>query len=300
MKQKFTNRKSGFTVVEITVVVTILALLTPVVIFGLGGFYQDFMNSIAKAVNDDDTRFASDRIASDLVAPTGFRAAFSLPAASAPNNGTWFYCGKSSTSIGCDNVLTNDYTKNRVLIAYTNAIDFPTRTSSYMPAFLNLGSGFNLASSTPATNAYIYFVAPDNNNPSKNNLYRRTIINIDANNDIDWSQLLFSCSISNPSGTGCITPSDTKNSCASTVVSSYPSVCGSSDAILLYGIESFWVDYYDSNNVPIANAYVADAVTAAGVATRIKNYTKTIKITITKKTSNQFDRSSTSLSIKIP
>lgn len=300
MKQKFANRKSGFTVVEITVVVTVLGLLTPVVIFGLGGFYQDFMNSIAKAVNDDDTRSATDRIARDLVAPTGFRASFSLPDASTPNNGTWYYCGKSTTTIACDNAPTNDYTKNRVLIAYTNAIDFPTRNSSYMPAFLNLGTAFNIASSTPATNAYIYFVAPDNNNPSKNNLYRRTIINIDANNDTDWSQTLFSCSVSNPNGTGCTTPSDTKNSCASTVVSSYPSVCGSRDATLLYGIESFWVDYYDSNNVLIANAYTSDAPTAAIVAANIKNYTKTVKITITKKTSNQFDRSSNALSIKIP
>ncbi len=307
----FFNRpknNSGFTIPEVIIAVAVVAILTPVVIFSLGDYYQDNVTSLASTTQDTDTRTVLSVIASDLRATTGFRASLGVASvtplgsnSNATGNSNWSYCGISTTSTTCDGVTTNNYSTNRVLIAYTYATDGPSDNDQRMPIFINSGGSFDLSTATPATVAYVYYVAPDSTNASQNNLYRRTIVDVDASTNafrnIAAATGLWSCSTSNPTYAGCVTPYQ-KTSCAASTKATYPSVCANTDAVLLYNIQSFWVDYYDATNQAIANYYTNNATNAATAATNIQNSAKSIQITVTKLGSGAGAKTSTS-SIRI-
>lgn len=295
--------KSGFTVVELIIVITVSGLLMSSVLFTLGNFYEDSLTSIATSTQEKDVKSALATISSDLKDAIGFRASFTIPTASpqpplgSSNNatagGNWSYCGTNTTSTTCDGVTditTANNSSKRVLIAYVDATDGPTTSTTFNPVFLNNGT-FSLPTATRATNAYIYFVAPDRGDSSINNLYRRTIINVDPTNNTDLSSnALYDCSVpigQNPSITNCssTTSLDSKSSCASTVVASNSAFCTSSDAILLRDVESFWIDYYYSNNQSIADDYTSNATTVATVVSNINNNAKSVRVTVTKKPS---------------
>lgn len=292
MRHLFNKHSNGFTIPELIVTITVLTLLTPAVIFGLGNFYQDNITSLAKTTQDTDTRSALNTISNDLRTTTGFRASLNVASVTplgsnnnATGNNNWSYCGIGTTSTTCDGVTTNNYATNRVLIAYTFATDGPVSNNQRMPVFINSGGSFNLATVTPATVAYIYYVAPDPSNASQNNLYRRTIVDVNQTTNvfrnISPATGLWPCSTSNPTNISCVTPYQ-KTTCASSTVSSYTSVCGASDAVLLYNIKSFWVDYYDVTNQPIANYYTNNSTNAATAATDIQNTAESIQVTMTK------------------
>lgn len=296
------HRTSGFTIVEILVVITVSALLASPVIFSLGGFYDDNLTSVTLSAQDTEVKNATTLISNDLKEATGFRASLTIPTATpqpplgsssnATTGGNWSYCGTTTTSTTCDGVTTNsNYSSNRVLIAYVDATDGPTTSTTYNPVFLNSGA-FNLSTATRATNAYIYFVAPDRTNSSINNLYRRTIVNVDPTNDTDlYGNALYDCSVpigqnpSTPTNCTSTTSIDTKNSCASTVVSTNASFCSSRDAVILRNVESFWIDYYYSSNQKISDVYTNNATTTATVVSNIKNSAQSAQVTITKKLS---------------
>lgn len=292
MLHLFNKHNHGFTIPELIIAITVLTLLTPAVIFGLGNYYQDNITSLAKTTQDTDTRSGLNTISNDLRATTGFRASLSVASVTplgsnnnATGNISWSYCGTSATSTTCDGTTTNNYATNRVLIAYMYATDGPIGNNQRMPVFINSGGSFDLSTVTPATFAYIYYVAPDTTNASQNNLYRRTIVDVNPTTNvfrnISPASGLWPCSTSNPTFTGCVTPYQ-KTTCASVSVRTYSSVCGASDAVLLYNVKSFWVDYYNATNQPIANYYTSNSTNAANAATDIQNNAESIQVTMTK------------------
>lgn len=291
---------TGFTVAELIIAISVFSLLTPVIIFTLGGFYDDMVTSLATTTQDTDTRSAASRIVADLNAATGFRASLNVASTNpigisisntAVGTNNWSYCGLNTSSVACDDVIVNDYSKKRVLIAYFYATDKSLSDASAMPVFVNNGTAFSLSTSTLATNAYIYFVAPDPTNAQKNNLYRRTITNVNATTDTKAATGLYS-------STGAAGSIYQKQTCTASVVATYPSVCGAGDAVLLYDVESFWVDYYDQSNAKITNYYTSNATNAAAAASSISTSAKSIKITVTKKSNNNYKRSISSVLVQ--
>lgn len=296
----------GYSVAELLVIIVAVGLLIPAVLFGTGGFYDSLLSSLSLSTNDTDTRSALSTIATDLRDVKEFSAslgvASTMPigvngAGAATGSNNWSYCGTASSSVTCDGVVANDYTKNRVLIAYNYATDGVPSSSATMSVFTNNGSAFNLSSTTPATNAYIYFVAPDLNNASQKNLYRRTIVNVDPTTDALASTGYWCYDSSKQIASSCTAPYQ-KTSCTSTMVASYPSVCKARDAVLLYNIESFWIDYYDASNQPIVNCYTNNATNAATAAANISSNATSIQMTITKKPLANSNRSVASLRLQ--
>lgn len=290
---------------EVLVALAITSMLIPVVIISLGNYFEDNISSLASTTQDTDTHSALGTIAKDLQSTLGFRTSLDIASVTplgstidATGNGAWSYCSTGSTSTTCDGITTNNYTTNRVLIAYTNATDGPTTESQRLPVFINDGSPtFNLFSAQIATNAYIYFVAKDSTNTSQYNLYRRIIVDVNPYTNVfrnvSTSSGLWPCSTSNPTYSSCSTPYQ-KTSCASTLYSTYTSQCKAKDAVLLYNIESFWVDYYDSTNQKIANYYTNVSATASTVDAAVQNIAKSVQLTITKKLSNYSKKTSVS------
>ena len=298
----------GFTIVELMIAITVLSLLTPIVVFNFGNYFQDNITSLATTTQDTDTQTALGAIATDLRVATGYRASLGVAGVTplgsdsgATGNVDWSYCGTAVTGTTCDGVTTNDYVTSRVLIAYNFLTDGPADRTTRMPIFINDGSSFSQATSTPATYAFVYFVAPDRANSSKNNLYRRTIVDVNTTTNVfrnvSASTGLWSCATSNPSPTVCATPYQ-KTSCASTMVTSHSSTCLVSDAVLLYDVKSFWVDYYDSSNNKIANYYSSNATNAAAAASDIQNLATSVVVTVSKQLPNMSKKAST-LSLKI-
>lgn len=303
--EKVSNSK-GFSVVESIVIVTVMAILTPIVIFSLGGFYDTLTTSLSVTTNDTDTRSAISAVATDLRSVTGFRATLNVASTTpigvsgsgtAVGSSNWSYCGLSVTTATCDDVTAINYSKDRVLIAYTYATNQVPTNVNAMPVFINDGSAFSLSTATPVTVAYIYFVAPDYKNPSQQNLYRRTIVNVSASTDTLISTNYWCYDITTLTASSCVSPYQ-KTSCSSTVYATYPAVCKAKDAVLAYNVESLWVDYYDSSSTPIPNAYTSNVTGATSFASYLKNNAVLAQITITKKPLANSKRSVSSLRIQ--
>lgn len=284
MKRSFHRKIAGITIVELIVVITVLSLLTPVVIFSLGNYYQDNLTTITSSTQDTDVRNAIATISNDLRDARGFSTSFSVSNTTAPlgstngatGTGNWSYCGTGTTSITCDGVTTDNGTTNRVLIAYNDLTDGPISSEATKLLYVDNGQAFNLDTAVPGTFAYIYFVAPDRTNTSQNNLYRRTIVQVDPAAPDTYKT----------ADSGLRATPYQKTTCASTVVATNSTVCKERDAVLLYNVKSFWIDYYDSANQKIADYYTNNATTATTVASNIKSSVDSVKVTITKQMSN--------------
>jgi prepilin-type N-terminal cleavage/methylation domain-containing protein len=216
--QALSNKNHGFTIVELVVVTTVLGLLIGVVLGTLGDFYNSNTSSLARTTQDTDTRGVLRSIENELGGSAGFTSSLSTgfvtPQGSDNNAAAWSYMGTNNT--------------RRVLIGLAYATDKDLKDDSRMVVLRRVGAVNNQSLDTPVVNAMIYFTAPDPTNSAKYNLYRRTIVN--------------------PGG-GTVYPTPfQKNTCSSTKVTLYLSVCKGSDAILLYDINSFSVDYYTSSN----------------------------------------------------
>lgn len=287
------RKNLGFTIVELIVAITVLTLLTPVVIFTLGNYYEDSLNNIASSTQDNDVRQALATITNDLQDTRGFSASFSFPAGTtaplgstsgATGTGNWSYCGTGTTSTTCDGVTTDNGTTNRVLITYNDLTDGAPNSQSSRPVYINDGQTYNLSTAVPGKVAYIYFVAPDRNNASQNNLYRRTIVQVDPSTTDTYKS----------ADSGLRATPFQKTSCASTVLSANSTVCKANDAVLLNNVKSFWIDYYDSSNQKIADYYTSNATTAATVASNIKSNAASVEVTITKQMSSLSKKTSQS------
>ena len=244
--QVSSTKSAGFTIVELIVSITISTILTGVVLFSLGNYYQRNISSVKNTTQDTDTRSILRSISNELLNSANFVSDLSVGATQplGSNNATaaWTYKGS-------DTVRPN----NRVLIANVYATDKPRDDATRMVAFTDTGSGCTPATSTPVKNALIYFVALDSRT-NLYNLYRRTITNITG-------------------GTLCGTIAQ-KQTCAAQMVATYPSVCQATDAVIMSNVSSFTVDYYTSSNdsVPLATQYTT------ATATDIMN-AKSVRIT---------------------
>lgn len=244
------NRASGFSVVEIITVITVMGLLAGVVFGTLGGFYQSNTISLGQSAQDTDTRSVLRKIEKDLSRSAGFitTLAVSSPLGSKNDATSWYYKGNDSA-----------HPNNRVLISRVYATDKSTDDETRMPIFVNTGTGCDPSTSPLAQNAYIYFIAEDLQTTGQYNLYRRTITGISG-------------------GTMCGTPFQ-KQSCSIDKAGGNPSVCKATDSILLYDVDSLDVQYYTSSNdsSPI-DSYSASP--PAGTDTLVEN-AKTVVLTVT-------------------
>lgn len=215
------HRQTGFTIVEIVVVISVLTLLMGLVMTTLYSFYQDNTTSLSQTVQSTDTRTVLRTIENDLVTSSGFLTTTSMaptsPTGADNIDSSWSYKG-------------NDTSKpnNRVLISQAYATDKP---SSDETRTLVMCTG-----DQPLINNLVYFAAKD---PSTNeyNLYRRTMTG---------------------TSTGCTPTPLQKQSCAPDKLAMSPP-CQAADAVLLRNIESFTVDYYATaeQHTPIIDQYGA-------------------------------------------
>ena len=155
------------------------------------------------------------------------------------------------------------------LMASVYATDKPT--SDPLRKLVNAGTSCDFTSSQPfIKNTYIYFVKA-----GTTTLYRRTMINTPN------------------AGTPCTSIAQTQ-SCASTVMAAYSSICKSTDAVLLKNVASFTIDYYASSdpNNPISPITTTNIGTAhfakisittrpASATSRVAPTTASIRIGIT-------------------
>lgn len=212
------RRSHGFTIVELIVIVTVLAILTPLVLTGLGNFYQANISSLRQSTQDTGARGVLRTVEKDLAYSPSFLASQTV---------TSPLLGPSSSASG-----PSTWTANRdTLIAYTYA----TATSSgvRVPVFYQ-PSGSDCDQPTSGMmlrNTIIYFVAVDPSNSSINNLYRRTIVG------------------TTPTGTPCPgTPAtlDQKTTCRPTVASGActRSAQVGSDTLVMRDVDRLTLEYY--------------------------------------------------------
>lgn len=249
---------------ELLLAITVLSILTPVVLLSLGDLYRSNISTLNRSAQNTDTVSVLRSIQNELQSITGLDTALPVAIPLGPTNSTttsetWSYCGINGTSDCAASA-------NRVLIAYTNATDKAYTDKTRLPVFSN-ANGCNPANPTSIIQvAQIYFVAPDANKPSQNDLYRRTVVNptgaTTCNGTVPYQTN--TCATSVLSNAGC------KDSSGNT----------HSDAVLLTNIQSFNVDYYASasDSAAIDSEYSADPSTIKGAQTIIITVTTTALI----------------------
>jgi prepilin-type N-terminal cleavage/methylation domain-containing protein len=224
--QVLSNKMHGFTLVELIVVLAVSGIMLTVVVGTLGSYYKDNSVSLGRSIQETDTRSVLRAIEKDLYSSIGFGAdiadpslifANAVPFGSGPaNSNPWNHA---------------DNGNGPVLIAYKNPVTQQADADSAntrLPVYRQPAGGCgDLSDASPALMAYIYFVAPDPTNSSVKNLYRRTIV-------------------PNPMATPlCGTMSPANSSCATNNIAGFPTVCRSSDAVLLKNIKTLAIKYYD-------------------------------------------------------
>ena len=227
------NKLHGFTIVELVIAISVMAILTPLVLNSLGGYFYSSTTSLGTTSLDTNTRYALRQIESDLAHSQGFLdSALVQYSENGPTNAV----GASTPS-----ALTWTYTgTNNLLLAQTSA----TNSAGDMVALTSNSGNCAPDAANVMKNLVVYFV-------SNNTLYRRTIVN--------WS----------PSGTPpttCTgytpnTQTKQKTSCAAATISSN---CFAKDAVLLHSVSSLAVDFYSqsTDTSPIAISGITSAQTA--------------------------------------
>lgn len=130
-KKKRRNNKSGFTIVEVIIVATVMGLLTTLVLSGLGDYYSSNIVSLKKTTQDTKALTVLSTIQSDLTTASSWVSSLSVgrpfgPTNSNANNETWSFCGVAGSSQCSQQV-------NRVLITYMTASDKPLDDATRLP-----------------------------------------------------------------------------------------------------------------------------------------------------------------------
>jgi prepilin-type N-terminal cleavage/methylation domain-containing protein len=245
MSNKFSR---GFTIIELIVAMTVMTILSGVVFVALDGLYSGNVGTSAQSTLDTDTLSVLRSIEKELTDASGWTTSLPVSIPLGPTNNTitaetWSYCGTGGVANCTQSV-------NRVLIASTPATDKADSDSTRLPIFANTSGSCNTAGTINTVQAVrIYFVAPDHTDATKNDLYRRTILNPTG---------ATICGSTNPYQTTTCAPS----------VSNYAACKDTSgvshtDAILATNISSFSVDYYTNANdsSPISSEYTTTAST---------------------------------------
>lgn len=232
------NKQRGFTLPELIVVVLVMGLLMGVVLGPLSDIYTANTTSVGIATQDTDTRVALRQIESEITNSNGFLNTATVPAPT----------GSIATPTSWD-YRYNDASRpnNMVLIVNSRATD----ATGNMLVFTQNAGSCDAATADPMQKLLVYFVQRD---PRTNqyNLYRRTIVN--------------------PGGFTACDPPLQKTSC--TVGVADP-VCQGTDAVLVYNVTGFQVQFF-------ANPTDTGTVTGAAIRTA-----RTVKISLT--TQQQID-----------
>jgi len=239
------RNENGFTIVEMVVVMTVLAILAPLLFVIMNDLYTSNTTSLGLNTQDTNVKTVLRSIDSDLSNATGWDTTLAVDRPLGPKNSTttsetWSYCGTGGT-INCIQSV------NRVLIAYINATDKSAADNSRLPVFANTGGSCDtsLSNIDIVKVAYIYFVAADPSG-NYNDLYRRTIVNPEKD--------VF-CNGATPyQVTTCALSVRTNANCKDLSGKSH------TDAVLLTNVTSFNVDYYATpNGSAISDPYKASA-----------------------------------------
>lgn len=236
LSTKFRSPHSaGFTLVEVLIVLTVMAVLTPVIFVTFDSFYTNTMTSIGKTVQDTDTRSALNMMERELANNAGFL----------PSMETDEPFGVGST--GTDWTYRGDSAERRVLIARTYATSESQGSAVRLPIFMKPISGTcGSVQTEPAVVTHVYFVGKDPNSPSAPNeiynLYRRSLL-----------------PSSDPTSY-CGGVPHLKQSCAVGVTNS---ACAATDALLVRDVSSMRIDYYESPNAPSPSVASTDSTDRA-------------------------------------
>jgi prepilin-type N-terminal cleavage/methylation domain-containing protein len=228
----------GFTIVELLTVIAVLGILLVLVLGTLGDFYQSNTTSLTQTVQSTDTRSILRTIESDIVGTSGFLKATSMtpvtPTGSDDATAAWDFKGDGT---------------NRVLIASIYATDKAPSDPNYANRSLVYisGTGCDPATAVPLQYNLVYYVKQASNGTK--NLYRRTMM---------------------PPDTQCAPGAAQKQSCTAAKITGNAN-CKAPDAVLLYDISNFTVDYFTDANGTTPIDYIAGDITSA----------KSIKVTIT-------------------
>lgn len=260
---RHTYRKmSGFTVVELIVVIAVMGLLIGLLFGPLDDLYISNTTSAGQTTQDTDTRSALYRIASDLTNATSFVG--SIPAPVTPvgagsNNGAAGWSSASTMSTDFHTFMASVYASDA---AETEATRKPIAVNQNLVGSCSASYiESQIAAQNIAKNTYVYFVRD-------NVLYRRTMINT--------PQLTPTIGLNGL----CTTPYQ-KQSCASG--------CSASDAVLVKNVSQFKIEYFNDATTPLSP--VNDTTIASA---------KVAKISIRTQPSNTGSRiSPTSAEIKV-
>lgn len=242
MFNKYRHRnESGFTIVELVVVMTVLAILSPILFVTMDDLYTSNTSSLALTTQDTDMKTMLRTMDSDLSSATGWDTSLAVVKPLGPTNSTttsetWSYCGTGGTT-NCSQ------SANRVLIAYVNATDKSSTDTTRLPVFASTGGSCDTSLSNIGIVkvAQIYYVAADASG-SYNDLYRRTVVNPEGDTY---------CNGATPyQHNTCATSVSTNANCKDSSGTSH------TDAVLLTNVTSFTVDYYATpNSSAISNPY---------------------------------------------
>lgn len=209
---------SGFTVVELIVVVTVTMILAGVLFGPLDSIYTASTKGTAKIVQVQDAHNSLRSIQGLITQSTGFLAT-TYNSASSPNSvpdpsQSNTLAAQWSATSGGSVLITSNYATT----VDTSSIDPNSTTANY------LSLAQDSLCKTPLQNNYVYFV-------SGGSLYRRTLKNTTT-------------SYNNSSGTCTATPIYQKQTCASSNITA--SYCAGTDAKIASNVTSFTVQYYAS------------------------------------------------------
>lgn len=174
---------TGFTIVELIVVITVVALLTPIILGPLGNIYQSSTESLGRATKESDIRGVLRQIEKDLANNKSFAPSHIVAAPLGAKIGATWGANWSYNGMG------GDYSTRRVLIAKvpaTSKLQSSDPTNERYPVFV-APSGTcptEPTASMAVDNTIIYYMAPAQGSnaaqaPSSTNpynLYRRTIV----------------------------------------------------------------------------------------------------------------------------